>query len=71
MKIKKIINEIRGHIHIDIQKKSSFLPSDIKAKILVVQSLSGTEKLVALFNSTPMLVDANGEKIRNLIVSQN
>ena len=53
------------------EKVRFILPSDIKAKILVVQSLSGAEKLVALFNSTPMLVDANAEKIRKLIVSQN
>ena len=41
MKIKKkIINEIRGHVYIDIQKeKVRFIsPSDMKLRILVVQS---------------------------------
>ena len=54
MKIKKIINEIRGHVYIDIQKgKISFiLPSDKKANILVVQSPADPELLEALTVST-------------------
>ena len=44
------------------KEKSSFLPSDIKAKTLVVQSPGGPEKLDALSVSTPILVDANAKK---------
>ena len=45
-----------------IYKKEKFvLPSDIKAKILVVQSPGGPEKLDALSVSTVRLVDANAK----------